>query len=270
MLAKNPLQRKSHRTLFWLALVLYLLVAAPATRADTLRVAAAANLQRVFTEALIPAFEKAYGATVTPTFGSTKLLASQIEQGAPVDVFVAADTASVVRLAAKGLVEKASVSPYAIGQLVLWTRQDSPLHPSRVEDLSDPRYVHVAIANPAVAPYGVAADQALDHAGLTSTIKDRLVYAENIDQALQFARSGAADAAFTALSLVIEDTTDPYVIVPAADHAPIIQSAGIVSASTSQALASRFLAFLTGPQAASTWHRYGYELPAAAPTVKTP
>lgn len=232
-----------------------------AARADDLRVAAAANLQKVFTEALLPAFQRKTGATVTPTFGATKQLALQLKQGAPFDVFVAADTATVDKLALQGLIVPGSGRVYAIGRLVLWTRRDAKAHPRKIQDLASPSYGKIAIANPVTAPYGLAAQQSIAAAGLAASVTPRLVQAENIGQALQYARSGNADAALTALSLVIEDKTDPYVIVPDRLHAPIAQSAGLVRASRKQASGQRFIGFLTSRQAASIWKRYGYALP---------
>ena len=248
------------RVRFWLPSLALLAFLTP-TQADPLRVAAAANLQKVFTEALLPAFTKQTGVQVTPTFGATKALATQIENGAPIDVFVSADTTTVEKLAAERVVVASTVRPYAIGRLVLWTRKDATHHPHRLQDLADSAYAHVAIANPKTAPYGLAAQQALAHDGLTASIAPRLVQAENIGQALQFAQSGNADAALTALSLVIEDKDDPYVIVPDGEHAPITQSLGLVRTTTQTTQALQFMTFLTGKDAAKIWKRYGYELP---------
>jgi len=242
-------------------LALLLLMTASTLRADALRVAAAANLQKVFAQALIPAFEKKTGVTVTPTFGSTKLLATQLGQGAPFDVFVAADTATVDKLAAQGLLDASTKRVYALGRLVLWTRRDAKHHPRRIQDLADPAYARIAIANPALAPYGLAAQQSLFHAGLTASVAPRLVQGDNIGQALQYAQSGNAAVALTALSLVIDDHADPYVVVPDSLHAPIAQSAALVKASSHAPLARRFLAFLTSQEAAAVWKRYGYGLP---------
>jgi molybdate transport system substrate-binding protein len=230
-------------------------------RAADLKIAAAANLQKALTESLIPAFEKQSGATVTPTFGSTKLLAKQLENGAPEDVFVSADTATVAKLVSEGQLDGATQKVYAIGRLAIWTRKDARLHPRRIQDLENPAYVRIAIANPRLAPYGLAAQQSLEAAGLTASVMPRLAVAENIAQALQYARSGNADVSLTALALVIDDRDDPYVIVPDKLHAPIAQAAAVVKASTQQDLARRFLAFLTGKAAAPIWKRYGYELP---------
>ena len=165
------------------------------------------------------------------------------------------------KLAAERVVVASTVQPYAIGRLVLWTRKDAAHHPHRLQDLADPAYAHVAIANPKTAPYGLAAQQALAHDGLTASVGPRLVQAENIGQALQFAQSGNADAALTALSLVIEDKDDPYVIVPDGEHAPITQSLGLVATTTQTTQALDFIRFLTGKDAAKIWKRYGYELP---------
>ena len=246
-----------------IGLTLCLCVCALAARADPLRIAAAANLQKAMTEALIPAFQKQTGAQATLTFGSTRLLAAQIENGAPIDVLVAADTEPPRALAAKGRLAPDTVRVYAIGRLVIWSRADAKHHPRRLQDLADPAYSKIAIANPALAPYGRAAQQAFANTNLTARVAPRLVQAENIGQALQYAQSGNADVALTALSLVIEDKTNPYVVVPDSLHAPIAQAAGAVSGCAHPALARRFLGFLVSPQAAPLWKRYGYTLPPA-------
>lgn len=230
-------------------------------QADPLRVAAAANLQKVLTEALIPAFTKKTGVTVSPTFGATKLLATQIENGAPIDVFVAADTVTPQRLLAEKLLAVGTVQSYAVGQLVVWSRRDAAHHPATVQDLASPVYAKIAFANPKTAPYGLAAQQAFARTGLSASVAPRLVQAENIGQALQFAQSGNADVALTALSLVIEDKTDPYFIVPNSLHDPITQSLGLVKTTTQTTQALQFIDFMTGGDAAKIWKRYGYSLP---------
>ena len=241
--------------------VLALTLLAPVVRAAELKIAAAANLQKVMTEALIPAFQKKTGVTVTPTFGATTLLATQLRNGAPVDVFVSADTATTDLLAAQGFLVPDTRRVYAIGRLVLWTRQEAAHHPRRLQDLADPAYAHIAVADPKLAPYGLAAEQSFATLNLTASVAPRLLVAKNIGEALQYARSGNADVSLTALSLVIDDKADPYVIVPDKLHAPIAQSLGIVKASTQPARAQQFTAFLTGKDAAPLWKRYGYELP---------
>jgi len=245
------------------AFLLLTVLCAPA-QADPLRVSAAANLQKIFTEALLPAFTKKTGVVVTPTFGATKLLATQIENGAPIDVFVAADTATPQKLLAEKLLSVGTVHPYAIGQLVVWSRKDAAHHPASIQDLASPLYAKIAYANPKTAPYGLAAQQAFSKTGETAAVSPRLVQAENISQALQFAQSGNADVALTALSLVIEDKTDPYFIVPEKLHDPITQSLGLVKTTTQTTQALQFIDFLTGKEAEKIWKKYGYSLPGKA------
>lgn len=242
-------------------LFVLLMLTAGTARADTLRVAAAANLQSVLTQALIPAFEKKTGAQVTATFGATQLLAAQLRNGLPADVFVAADTDTVDKLVASGILDARTKRVYAIGRLVLWTRRDAKNHPKRLQELANPTYPKIALANPALAPYGRAAQESLANAGLTRSVGPRLVQAENIAQAWQYAKSGNADVALTALSLIVGDSSGIYVIVPDALHAPISQSGAVVKASSQSALAHRFLGFLVGKEAGPIWKRYGYQLP---------
>ena len=235
---------------------------------EPLRVAAAANLQRVFTDALLPAFTKKTGIAVLPTYGATRLLAAQIENGAPIDVFVAADTQTPEKMLAEKLLVRGTVRPYAIGRLVVWTRRDARAHPSHLEDLASPVYAKIAYANPKTAPYGLAAAQALASAGVTAAVTPKLVQAENIGQALQYAQSGNADAALTALSLVIDDKTNPYLVVPDRLHAPIVQSLGLVSTTAQTTSALAFMDYLRSSDAAKIWKRYGYALPSETPPVK--
>ncbi len=256
------------RVKFFLVLSLLAVVGVPAHAADPLRVAAAANLQKVFTEALIPAFTKKTGVAVVPTFGATKQLAVQIENGAPIDVFVAADTATPQKLLSEKLLAIGTVQPYAIGQLVVWSRRDAAHHPATVQDLASPIYAKIAFANPKTAPYGLAAQQAFAKTGETAAVAPRLVQAENIGQALQFAQSGNADVCLTALSLVIEDKSDPYFIVPDSLHDPITQSLGLVLTTTKTTQALQFIDYLTGPDSAKIWKRYGYSLPRPAAPLK--
>ena len=244
-----------------LVFVLLAALCAPAHAADPLRVSAAANLEKVFTEALIPAFTKKTGVAVSPTFGATKLLATQIENGAPIDVFVAADTVTPQHLLSEKLLAVGTVQPYAIGRVVVWSRKDAAQPPSTVQDLAAPEYAKISYANPKTAPYGLAAQQAFAKTGLTAAVAPKLVQAENINQALQFAQSGNAAVCLTALSLVIEDKTDPYFIVPDNLHDPITQSLGLVSRTTMTTQALQFIDFLRSSDAAKIWKKYGYTLP---------
>lgn len=240
-------------------LVLLILTATTARAAENLRIAAAANLQPVLTQALIPSFGKKTGVNVTATLGATKLLAAQLRNGLPADVFLSADTATIEQLSE--ILDEKTARVYAVGRLVIWTRRDAKNRPKRLQDLANPVYGKVAIANPTLAPYGRAAQESLAKLGLTATVAPRLVQAENIAQAWQFAQSGNADVALTAFSLVIGNTSGVYIIVPESLYAPITQSAAVVKASKNPALARRFLAFLVGKDAAPIWKKFGYALP---------
>jgi molybdate transport system substrate-binding protein len=241
-------------------IVLCLLLAAQHfSSAQTIHVAAAANLEAVFSAKIVPTFEKETGITVVPVYGATKMLEQQMENGAPFDVFVSADTKTVNMLATEKLVDPSTVATYAIGQLVMWTRNDAKVHPATIADLADPNIQHIAVANPATAPYGAATIDALTRANLLTTFQPKIVYAENIQQSLQYAATGNADISFTALSLVIARTDGVYVVVPDFLHAPIKQSLGVkVSASVS---ARKFAAFLTSREADGIWTSSGYRLP---------
>lgn len=206
-------------------------------------------------------WERSGGGPVTVTYGGSKVLAAQMTNGAPIDVFLSADTETVDALARAGTVDGSTKRVYAIGTLVLWFRRDSPQRPKRLEDLRDPAYRRIAIANPKLAPYGRAAQEALAAAGLSQAVAPRLVMAENIGEALQFARSGNADVALTALALVIHDPAGWYVPVPAALHRPIAQSAAVASHAANGVDARRFLDFVCGPQTAPLWKKWGYALP---------
>ncbi|MCS7276173.1 MAG: molybdate ABC transporter substrate-binding protein [Dehalococcoidia bacterium] len=226
----------------------------------TLLVSAAANLADVLPP-LLDAFRDRTGIAVQVNFGNTAQLAAQIERGAPVDLFLAADRQHVETLAAKGLVLPDTVRAYARGKLVLWTRADSGLTLSSLEELASSRVGRIAIANPDQAPYGAAARQALRRLGLWDALQGKLVIAETIQQAFQYARSGNADAAFTALSLVINEAGNRLEVPPEL-YDPIDQTLAVVKGTPREAAARRLADFLVGPEAAAVWQRYGYDLPA--------
>ena len=231
-------------------------VAAPAQR--ELLVAAAANLSFALRE-IAPAFEREHGVKVTLTLGSTAQLAQQILHGAPYDVFLAADAASVEDLRAKGAVLPDSVEAYASGQIVLaGMRGRSAL--SGLRDLTRSEVKRIAIANPVHAPYGKAAQEALEKAGLWVEVQPKLVYGENVGQALQFLQTGNVDVAIIPLSLA-RAVEVPFTPIDQALYRAIIQLAGVSARSKSPDLASAFIRFVTGPQGRPVMKRLGYLLP---------
>lgn len=209
--------------------------------APELLVAAAADLS-VVQVPLAQAFERATGIRVRFVLGASGMLSRQIEQGAPYDVFLSANEKFVADLAASGRLARDSVQTYAYGRLALWSKDGSI---KQLADLRNPRILHVAIANPVHAPYGVAARQALENQGLWKGLQARIVYGENVRQALQYAESGNVEAVITAWSLLFNRGG---VLLSESLHSPIRQSCGIVAASRHRAAARRFLDFLTGEQ----------------------
>ena len=212
-------------------------------RATDLLVAGAADLAPL-TSALEQGFEHAPNTPaqtkVRFTLASTGSLARQIESGAPLDVFLSADERTVKDLVASGRLEP-DILVYARGRLGLWSKD------GRVRSLGDlkkPGVIHIAIANPEHAPYGIAARKALETQGLWSEVQPKVVYGENVRQTMQFAESGNADAVITSWTLLI----GRGVLLPAEWHDPIRQAGGVVKSSGQLALARQFLKFLTSAE----------------------
>ena len=254
----------------WLAiLVLSVTVscAGPAPTAGTpastkppasLVVSAASDLTPVL-EALVPIFREQTGVEVELNLGSTGQLAQQIAAGAPVDVFLAASTDAIDGLADKGLLVAGSERPYAVGRLVLWTAPGAP-PVTTLADLRSAGVRRIALANPDHAPYGIAARQVLTQAGLWEELQPKLVLAENVRQAVQFAQSGNADVGLVALSLVLH-ADGRYELVPEELHEPLVQTLAIPETSTQQAEARRFIALLTGEEGRRLLEAYGFAIP---------
>lgn len=229
---------------------------AETSKPEPLVVSAASNLILAFEE-LGARYQQETGIPVTFNFAASGQLAQQIDQGAPVDLFVAANIAYVEDLAAKGRVLPDSVKIYARGRLTLWTRSDSTLTVNTVEDLLKPEVQRVAIANPEHAPYGMAARQALQTAGAWREVQPKLVLGENVRQALQFAETGDVDVAIVPLALSIA-SDGSWTLVPENLHTPIDQALGVVADSQRQAQARDFAAFVLGPQGQTILHKYGF------------
>jgi molybdate transport system substrate-binding protein len=225
----------------------------------TLTVSAASDLGPAFRE-IGSLFEAQTGIKTSFNFGSTGQLAQQIERGAPVDLFAAADVGRIDALEAKGLILPVTRKAYALGRITLWTRADSALRFERIEDLLRPEVQRVAIANPDHAPYGVAARQAMQSAGIWERMQDRLVLAENAQQALQYAQTGNVDAAIVPLSLS-DHGGARWVLVPAELHKPIIQTLAVIKRTTHEREARKFADFVTGPQGQELLRKYGFALP---------
>jgi molybdate transport system substrate-binding protein len=224
-------------------------------------VAAAADLTPAFNE-IGMLFEEQTGIKVVFNFGSTGQLAQQIERGAPFDLFYAANESFIEALNDKGLVITDTMEVYAQGRITIWTRHDSPLQPTRVEDLRDPVYRRIAIANPEHAPYGQAAQEALERAGVWDAVQPRLVFGENVAQTLTLADTGNVDAAIVALSLSVQ-SNGKWSLIPAELHPdhPLLQMAAVVAGTQREAEARQFIAFVNSAQGHAIMKKYGFILP---------
>lgn len=211
-----------------------LLLCSLSTRAADLIVAAASDLAP-----LAPKLERACKEKIRFTLASSGSLKQQIENGAPFDVFLSANEQYVKDLVASGLVTDAAV--YATGRIALWSPNGSV---SSLADLKKKSVTHLAIPNPQHAPYGVAARQALESQGVWKDIEPKIVYGENVRQALQFAESGNVEAVITSWTLLIGKGT----LLPAEWHSPIRQTGAIVKSSSQADAARRFLKFLLSPE----------------------
>ncbi len=221
----------------------------------TLTIAAAADLSPLESD-LAGSFGKNYPpAHLRFVTESSAALAQQIENGAPYDVFLSANAAFVERLALNRKIQPDSVLNYTEGRVgLLW--RDGKEHP--LKDLSADWIHFLALPNPKLAPYGVAAQQAIKHAGIWELVRKKVVYGENVRQALQLFTSGNADAVLTSESLLIGKHGQ---IIPAGWHQPILQKAGIVATTKNAEAAHAFLHFLTSPVGQAVFARFGFSSP---------
>ncbi|MBU2601699.1 MAG: molybdate ABC transporter substrate-binding protein [Actinobacteria bacterium] len=225
----------------------------------TLTVSAASDLTLALEE-IGRLYHEQTGVDVTFNYGSSGQLSQQIAAGAPVDLFFSANRRFVQELVDAGVVGEVDTALYAIGRITLWTRADSPLRIEGLADLLDPQVKRIAIANPDHAPYGVAAREALQAAGLWEQLQPRIVMAENVLQALQFADSGNADVAIVARSLSVQGD-GRWVLVPEDLHSPLEQTLAVIPRSSLAEEARQFADFVNGPVGRPVLQRYGFGLP---------
>lgn len=230
-----------------------------------LAVAAAANLEAVLPD-LAAAFEAEHpGADVRVTLGASGSFFAQIQNGAPFDVFLSADAEYPRKLVRAGLAREEDLAVYATGTLVVWAPAGTrlELEARGLAALADPALRKLALANPALAPYGRAAEAALRAAGVFPAVKDRLVLGESVGQAAQFAQSGAADAALVPLSLTFAPALRGGKVfpVPAGLYPAQPQSAVALSRARDPELARAFVTFVAGPKGRAVLSRFGYAPP---------
>ena len=227
--------------------------------AAELTVAAASDLAGAFDE-VGKELQVAKNIKVVFNYGSSGMLARQIENGAPIDLFASANIDYVNQLEQKGLILPDTKKLYARGRITLWTLNDSPLQIEKITDLTRPEVKRVAIANPEHAPYGMAARQTMERAGVWEAVKPKLVYGENIRQTLQYAQTGNVEVAIVALSLSIQ-SDGRWVLVPEELHRPLDQGLAVIKGAKDERAAKDFVDFILGPQGQAIMQKYGFTLP---------
>ena len=254
------------RILRWLA-VLALSLAPTLSHAapgGQMTIAAAADLHHAMDE-VVAAYRRDHpAAAINVIYGSSGTLLTQIEQGAPFDLFFSADSDYPRQLIDSGQAA-GPLTPYAVGHLVLWSAS-LDMQGVRVADLVQPRFGRISIANPEHAPYGKRAEQVLRSAGVWDAVQPRLVFGENIAQAAQFARGGAAQVGIIALSLALEPgSKGSYAAVPDSAFQPLVQSFVLTKHGADNRLAADFVRYVQTPAARAVLARYGFSPPTAEP-----
>lgn len=247
-------------------LFLLMILAMPLAQAGTLLVAAASDLVYCIDE-LGAAFRKAEpGADVKVSTGASGNFFAQIKRGAPFDVFLSADMDYPRRLAQEGAADPASLTPYAIGRLAVWTLDPRFDLGKGMRAFADPRLARVAIANPDVAPYGRAARAALVHHGVWAAVQGKLAIGENVAQAAQFVQTGNAQLGIVSLATVLSPRlkgVGRYYLVPENGIAPIEQGVVVTRHGKANPLAARFVQFLQTKVARDILQRSGFGPPRA-------
>jgi molybdate transport system substrate-binding protein len=231
---------------------------------NTVRVATAANVQYAMSD-LKEAFQAKTGISVDPIIGSSGKLTAQIQNGAPYDVFVSADAIYPQSLVETGK-SVGAARTYAYGLLVAWTMQDTLALTPDLSVLQSPQVKKIAVANPKLAPYGKAAEQALRELGILESISHKLVFGESISQTSQYISSRAADIGFTAQAVVLSDVAPKegkWINLDPDLYDPIEQKAILIAPAQGEPsrAAERFYEFLFSETARSIFTKYGYLLP---------
>ena len=241
-----------------LAALLAASILATPLRAGETMAAVAANFTEPAKE-IATAFTAATGHTVTFSFGPSGQFYTQITQGAPFEVFLSADQARPEKAEAEGFAVPGTRFTYAMGQLVLWSA-DPALIDGTGAVLGTPELAHVALADPAAAPYGAAAVETMKALGVHDSLAPKLVTGKSISQAHQFVVTGNAPVGFVALSQVIADDKGSRWMVPQDLYTPIRQDAVLLKTGETNEAARAFLDFLKTPEARAIIVRYGYTI----------
>lgn len=242
------------------------LLATTTVHGQEVRVAAAADLKFAMAK-LTEQFERETGTKVDVTYGSSGNFFSQIQNGAPFDLFFSADVEYAKKMEAAGFAERGTLYNYAVGRIVIWMPPGIKVDVTKQgwNALLDASVQKIAIANPEHAPYGRAAVAALQKASIYEQVKSKLVYGENISQAAQFVQSGNAQAGIIARSLAVSPgmSDGKSWEIPAETHPPIEQSAILLKGAKNKKAALAFLDFVKGPAGREILVKCGFAVPAA-------
>jgi molybdate transport system substrate-binding protein len=225
-----------------------------------LRIAAASDLQAVLPR-IGDQFQTTSGVAITPTFLSSGVLAQQIKQGAPFDVFLSANEAFVRDLAEGGFIRRESVRTYARGSLVLAVYSELGERIKSLADLTRPEVKKIALANPETAPYGRAGKQALERSGVWDQLQPKIVVAESVRQALLYAQKGDAEAALVGRAIARVPEVRVVEVDPGL-YDPIVQALGVVTDSPRQDDAAAFAKFVQSEEGQAILKGFGFK-PAA-------
>jgi len=245
----------------------FLAQSVPRGEGQEIRIAAAADLQFAMQD-LGAQFEQRTGMKVDVSYGSSGNFFSQLQNGAPFDVFFSADIENPRKLETAGIAEPGTLYEYAIGRIAIWMPGNTQVDLGREgwKALLDASVQKIAIANPEHAPYGRAAVEAIQKAGIYEQVKAKLVYGENISQAAQFVQSGNAQAGIVAMSLAVSPgmKAGKRWEIPAEMHPPIEQGAIVLKNAKNKDGARAFLQFVKSEAGRAMLAKYGFALPASA------
>ena len=245
-----------------LAVLGFVALFANAQQPDKILIAAASDLKFAL-DSVITVFKKSNSGTVDVTYGSSGKLFEQISNDAPFDVFFSADINYPRQLKERGFTSS-DVYPYGVGRIVLWSKKIDPKK-KEMKSLLSSSIKKIAIANPTHAPYGKRAEEAMVYYKVWESVKDKLVYGENISQTAQFVTTGAADIGIVALSLALSPNMKKeggkYFVIPETSHNPLEQGAVITRHGKENKLATSFMEFMKSETANSILIHFGFTKP---------
>ncbi len=258
----NSVMKKSARTLSVFSAMLIL--AFSPLHAGQVSITAASDLQYAMKDIISSYVRKNPNDKVSAVYGSSGKAFSQIENGAPYDMFFSADISYPEKLKASGSAIS-KPKPYAIGRMTVWVTKSSGLDATKgIKLLTDPKVRKIAMANPEHAPYGRIAKEVMEHYRIYDNVKSKIVLGENIQQTAQFVHTGAADAGMVAYSLALAPVLSQegnYYLVPESAHKPIVQGYVLLKPASGNQTAAKFERFIGSREARTIFKRYGFTLP---------